>query len=141
MAQGRGGTVATVLVVEDDPALRLLCTVNLELEGHRVLEAPTVDAARDHIEREAIDVVLLDVHVGRGAMAGAPRDGPGGAQGGYALIEPIRGRGGTQIVLMSGTAEVTQADRDRVDAVLSKPFEPEDLAMLVARFSQAGATG
>ena len=127
MAQGRGGIGATVLVVEDDPALRLLCTVNLELDGHRVLEAPTVDAARDHIEREEIDVVLLDVHVG--------------AHSGYDLIDPIRDRGATQIVLMSGTAEVTQADRERVDAVLSKPFEPEDLAMLVTRFSRATASG
>jgi DNA-binding response OmpR family regulator len=127
MDQGRAGTVATVLVVEDDPALRLLCTVNLELEGHRVLEAPTVDAARDHIEREPIDVVLLDVHVG--------------AHSGYDLIDPIRSRGTTQIVIMSGTAEVTPADRERVDAVLSKPFEPEDLAMLVGRFSQAATTG
>ena len=127
MSLGRAGSGATVLVVEDDPALRLLCTVNLELEGHRVLEAPTVDAARDHLEREEIDVVLLDVHVG--------------AHSGYDLIDPIRDRGTTQIVLMSGTAEVTQADRDRVDAVLSKPFEPEDLAMLVVRFSQSAASG
>lgn len=114
--------MATVLVVEDDPALRLLCSVNLELEGHRVLEAPTVDVARSHLETEEIDVVLLDVHVG--------------SQSGYDLIEPIRGRGETPIVLMSGTAELTQADRERVDAVLSKPFEPEDLAMLVARLSR-----
>jgi hypothetical protein len=42
---------------------------------------------------------------------------------------------------MSGTAEVTAADRKRVDAVLSKPFEPEDLAMLVSRFSQPRANG
>jgi CheY-like chemotaxis protein len=92
-----------------------------------VLEAPTVDAARYHIAREAIDVVLLDVHVG--------------PQSGYDLIDPIRDRGTTPIVLMSGTAEVTQADRERVDAVLSKPFEPEDLAMLVTRLSQAATTG
>ena len=127
MAQGRGGIGATVLVVEDDPALRLLCTVNLELDGHRVLEAPTVDAARDHIEREEIDVVL-------------PRRSRR-RHSGYDLIDPIRDRGATQIVLMSGTAEVTPGDRERVDAVLSKPFEPEDLAMLVTRFSQATASG
>ena len=119
--------MATVLVVEDDPALRLLCSVNLELEGHRVLEAPTIDAARTHLETEPIDVVLLDVHVGRDT--------------GFDLIDPIRSRGATPIVLMSGTAEVTQADRERVDAVLSKPFEPEDLAMLVARFARARASG
>lgn len=127
MSLGRGAAAATVLVVEDDPALRLLCTVNLELEGHRVLEAPTIGAAREHLDAEPIDVVLLDVHVG--------------GEIGYDLIEPIRDRGSTPIVLMSGTAEVTPADRERVDAVLSKPFEPEDLAMLVSRFSRARATG
>jgi len=127
MAQGRGGTAATVLVVEDDPALRLLCTLNLELEGHRVLEAPTIDAARGYLEREHVDVVLLDVHVG--------------AHCGYDLIDPIRGRCSAHIVLMSGTAELTQADRLRVDAVLRKPFEPADLAGLVTRFSQAPASG
>lgn len=118
--------MATVLVVEDDPALRLLCSVNLELEGHRVLEAPTIGAAREHLETEPIDVVLLDVHVG--------------SEIGYDLIEPIRSRGSTPIVLMSGTAELTEVDRERVDAVLTKPFEPEDLAMLVARFARARAT-
>ena len=127
MAQGRGGSAATVLVVEDDPALRLLCTVNLELDGHRVLEAPTLGEAREHLVQEPVDVVLLDVHVA-GEM-------------GYDLIDAIRGRGGTPIVLMSGTAEVTPADRERVDAVLSKPFEPEDLAMLVSRLSQPARSG
>jgi CheY-like chemotaxis protein len=127
MAQGRGGSAATVLVVEDDPALRLLCTVNLELDGHRVLEAPTLRDAREHLAREPVDVVLLDVHVS-GEM-------------GYDLIDPIRGRGGIPIVLMSGTAEVTPADIERVDAVLSKPFEPEDLAMLVTRLSPPARSG
>lgn len=123
MTQGRGAP-ATVLVVEDDPALRVLCSVNLDLEGHRVLEAPTVQSARELIESEDFDVVLLDVHVG--------------GDSGYDLIEPIRRRGGAPIVLMSGTAEVTAADREKVDAVLAKPFNPEHLAELVARFAGGG---
>jgi DNA-binding response OmpR family regulator len=126
-AHGRGVGAATVLVVEDDPALRLLCTVNLELEGHHVLEAPTVGAARGHLDAEEIDVVFLDVHIA--------------GESGYDLIEPIRNLGTTPIVLMSGSAEVTPADRERVDAVLSKPFEPEDLAMLVTRFRRSRANG
>jgi DNA-binding NtrC family response regulator len=126
MAEGRGGT-ATVLVVEDDPALRLLCTVNLELEGHRVLEAPTVGAARAQLEAEDIDVVFLDVHIC--------------GESGYDLIDPIRTHCDAPVVLMSGTAEVTATDRERVDAVLSKPFEPEDLATLVARFSRSRSNG
>jgi two-component system, OmpR family, response regulator len=127
MGLGRGGTASTVLVVEDDPALRLLCTVNLELDGYRVLEAPTVGAARGHLDAEEIDVVFLDVHIA--------------GESGYDLIDPIRSRGATPIVLMSGTAELTPADRARVDAVLSKPFEPEDLAMLVSRLSRPSANG
>ena len=34
-----GSATRTVLVVDDEPSLRLLCRVNLELEGYRVLEA------------------------------------------------------------------------------------------------------
>jgi DNA-binding response OmpR family regulator len=119
-----GARVVTVLVVEDDPSLRLLCSVNLELEGHKVLEAPTVPAARKLIETERIDVVLLDVHVG--------------GESGYDLIEPIRRLEGPPIVLMSGTAEVGEAERNRVDAVLPKPFDPEELTALVARLSGLG---
>ena len=43
--------MATVLVVEDDPALRMLCRVNLELENYRVLEAATVDLAGELLAR------------------------------------------------------------------------------------------
>jgi DNA-binding response OmpR family regulator len=42
MREGKG----TILVLDDEPSLRLLCRVNLELEGYRVLEAATLDEAR-----------------------------------------------------------------------------------------------
>src|SRR6185437_13103912 len=45
----------TVLIVDDDASLRLLCRVNLELDGYNVLEAPSVAAAEDAL---AIDVVV-----------------------------------------------------------------------------------
>ena len=41
------GTSPTILIVDDDASLRLLCRVNLELEGYHVLEAPSVAAAED----------------------------------------------------------------------------------------------
>ena len=53
-----------MLVVEDDPSLRLLCRVNLELEQFRVREAATIEAARAAIDEGRPDVVLLDVHLG-----------------------------------------------------------------------------
>ena len=45
---GEGGHthVKTVLVVDDERSLRLLCRVNLELEGHVVHEAGTLAEAR-----------------------------------------------------------------------------------------------
>src|SRR5439155_7073074 len=60
-----GGTAGpTVLVVEDDPSLRMLCRVNLELEHYRVLEAETLTRAEELVRTEHPDVVLLDLHVG-----------------------------------------------------------------------------
>jgi len=45
----------TVLVVDDDASLRLLCRVNLELDGYRVLEAPDV--------AEAERLILSLIHI------------------------------------------------------------------------------
>ena len=60
-----GGAAAhTVLVVDDDDSLRMLCRVNLELEGYRVLEAGTTEAAAETLASEPVNAVLLDVHVG-----------------------------------------------------------------------------
>jgi DNA-binding response OmpR family regulator len=70
----------TVLVVDDDASLRLLCRVNLELDGYRVLEAPTVAEAEDMLLAERVDVVLLDVHVG--------------PESGIELMRNLRARGG-----------------------------------------------
>ena len=59
-----GGHKGVVLVVDDEPAIRLLCKVNLELDGYEVREAGTLDEARKHLEGP-VDVVLLDMHIGR----------------------------------------------------------------------------
>jgi DNA-binding NarL/FixJ family response regulator len=56
----------TVLVVDDDSAIRFLCRVNLELDGWRVVEAATIPQAREAIDDGDVGIVLLDVHVGSG---------------------------------------------------------------------------
>src|SRR3954449_5348398 len=60
------GAPHEVLVVDDDASLRLLCRVNLELDGHTVNEAATLDGARAVLSERAdqVELVLLDVHVG-----------------------------------------------------------------------------
>ena len=53
----------TVLVVDDEPSIRLLCRINLELEGYHVVEAGTLGEARDAVESHDVSVVLLDLHL------------------------------------------------------------------------------
>jgi two-component system nitrogen regulation response regulator NtrX len=119
MGGDRGATGGkTVLVVDDEPSLRLLCRVNLELEGHTVREASTLAAARAELDRELPDVVLLDVHLG--------------ADDGLDLLDEIEALDlPTRVVLLSGTSDVRPDLRERVDSVLGKPFDLKRLAAAV----------
>jgi DNA-binding response OmpR family regulator len=113
-----GGAAHTVLVVDDDDSLRMLCRVNLELEGYRVLEAATIEAAVDVLSAEPVDVVLLDVHVGSGD--------------GFTVLENIQDE---RVALLTGSFEVDEERRSQVDAVLPKPFTLSGLSETVARLA------
>lgn len=118
MGEVGGSPRKDVLVVDDERGLRLLCRVNLELEGHRVREAATLAEARREIELETPDVVLLDIHVG--------------ADDGLELLDHIEALDlPTRVVLLSGTAKVGPELRQRVDDVVGKPFELKRLAAAV----------
>ena len=118
MGDQRGRHVKDVLVVDDERSLRLLCRVNLELDGHTVREAATVAEARREIELATPDVILLDIHVG--------------ADDGLELLDEIASLElSTRVVLLSGTSEVGPELRARVDSVLGKPFELAKLAAAV----------
>ena len=56
---------ARVLVVDDDPAMRLLCAINLELEGLVVLEAEDGLSALARARAEKPDLVVTDVSMPR----------------------------------------------------------------------------
>jgi DNA-binding NtrC family response regulator len=116
-----GGTAgAIVLIVEDDPSLRLLCRVNLELEGHRVLEADALGRAREILDSDPIDVILLDLHVGD--------------EHGFELLPYIRKvRPEAAVCLLSGTSESDPERPEGVHAFIRKPFELEDLTGTVQR--------
>ena len=53
-----------MLVVDDEPSIRLLCRVNLELEGYGVREAGALADARAVLAAEPVALVLLDMHIG-----------------------------------------------------------------------------
>ena len=104
----------TVLVVDDEPAIRLLCRVNLELEGYRVLEAGTLDEARGHLADNDVGAVLLDVHVGR--------------ERGATLLAELAGR--VPVAIVSGSSGES-VDVSGADAMLPKPFTIDELVGLV----------
>jgi DNA-binding response OmpR family regulator len=115
-----------VLVVDDEPSLRLLCRVNLELEGFRVLEAGTLGDARTLLEQEPPDVVLLDVHIG--------------GEDGRDLLEELRAADSpTKVVMLTGSVDVTLGRFGAADEVVVKPFEPLELVAVVRRLVGAAA--
>jgi two-component system response regulator RegA len=113
-------TQRTVLVVDDDEAIRLLCRVNLELGGHRVVEAVTLADAAAALGEVAPDVVLLDVNVGTGD--------------GLAFLADVRAeRPQAGVVLLTGSSELETLRGARPDAILRKPFDLDELLRVVAR--------
>jgi DNA-binding NtrC family response regulator len=113
-----GGHKGVVLVVDDEPAIRLLCKVNLELDGYEVREAGTLDEARRHLEGP-VDVVLLDMHIGRDR--------------GEVLLEELIERQ-IPVAVVTGSTDLATAGA-RADATLGKPFTIEELEDTVARLA------
>ena len=108
----------TVLIVDDDASLRLLCRVNLELDGYNVLEAPSVAAAEAAVVSDVVDLFLLDVHIG--------------ADDGLALMRSLRDREHTApVVLFTGSAQLDSATIREADGIVPKPFRLEQLLDVV----------
>jgi DNA-binding response OmpR family regulator len=117
-----------ILIVDDDASLRLLCRVNLELEGYRVVEAQNLAEAEDALAGATVDLVLLDVHVG--------------ADDGLELMRSLRKREHTAaVVLFTGSAQLDPATRAEADGVLPKPFRLDQLFDVVRGLVRRSATG
>jgi DNA-binding response OmpR family regulator len=104
-------------VLDDDESLRLLCRVNLELDGYRVLEVGSIAQARELLAAEPVDAILLDVHLGDGD--------------GRELLREL-GSERPSAALFTGT-EPADAVEGLAEAVIPKPFE---IAMLRSTVEQ-----
>ena len=112
----------TILIVDDDASLRLLCRVNLELDGYRVLEAPSVPDAEAAVAAGAVDLFLLDVHVG--------------ADDGVELMRSLRTREhGAPVVLFTGSATLDSKTLAEADGIVPKPFQLDQLLDVVRRLA------
>lgn len=122
---------ARILVVEDNALNRLLVHDLLELRGHQVIEAATVDEARRALDAQRPDLLLLDVQI------------PGG--GAEAVIRDARRRPGFEAIpIVAVTSLAMPGDRERLlgsgfQGYLSKPIDTRTFGAVVETFLERGA--
>ncbi|UCF75664.1 MAG: phosphate regulon transcriptional regulator PhoB [Betaproteobacteria bacterium] len=110
---------ATVLVVEDEPAIQELVSYNLELAGHRALRADNAEQALEVVRTELPDLVVLDWML------------PG--MSGLEFARRLRTDRRTHAIpLIMLTARVDEKDKltgleTGADDYLTKPFSPREL--------------
>jgi two-component system alkaline phosphatase synthesis response regulator PhoP len=116
-------TQKTVLVVDDDRPIRVLCRTSLEDSGFRVLEAADGDAALASVRAEPPDLILLDIMMP-------------GLSGWEVTSALLADRSTDEIPIVFISARTELADRVRafelgVQDYLTKPFDPVLLAQTV----------
>jgi DNA-binding NtrC family response regulator len=119
---GGHAAAARILVVDDDPSIRFLCRVNLELDGYEVAEANSLESARATLGEGDVAVVVLDVHLY-------------GERSDALLAECHALRPPVPVVIVTGSADVAQERLGEADAVLPKPFELGELLSTVSRLA------
>lgn len=123
----------TVLVVDDDVAIRLMLALALELEGYRVLTAPDGRTALALAAEQDIHLVTLDV-----MMPGLD---------GWQVADALRANPRTRAVpllMISGLPVdvLMRACADRQGAaILTKPFEIARVLELVGQLAAPVAAG
>ncbi|WP_020205649.1 MULTISPECIES: sigma-54-dependent transcriptional regulator [Cupriavidus] len=113
----------TVLIVEDDPDVRLGCEQALRLEGIATRAAGSAEAALREAGAGFAGVVVSDIRL------------PG--MDGMALLRALRARDATlPVVMVTGHGDVSlavQAMKDGAYDFLEKPFSPEQLVEVARR--------
>ncbi|MEA2983378.1 MAG: hypothetical protein QOF09_5201, partial [Alphaproteobacteria bacterium] len=112
----------TILVVEDDEALRSYTTEILAELGYRVLAAPNGSSALDMLENSQIDLLFTDVVM------------PGGMNGRQLADEAVRRRPGLKVLFTTGYTRNAIVHHGRLDAgvqMIGKPFSFHELGAKV----------
>ncbi len=113
-----------LLVVDDDPGLLLAVSETLRAEGYDVSTARRGSDALVHVAHTLPDLIISDIRM------------PG--MDGYQLVRNLRSNARTRLVPIvfltakDETSDRIQGFRTGVDAYITKPFEPDELAAIVA---------
>jgi CheY-like chemotaxis protein len=120
----------SILVVEDDAALRAYTMELLRELGYRVLEAPNAASALAVLEREDdIDLLFTDVVM------------PGGVNGRQLADEAVSRRPGLKVLFTTGYTRNAIVHHGRLDAgvqMISKPFSFDELAAKIRALLDEG---
>lgn len=117
--------MARVMAVDDDPVIRGLLEVNLEMEGHAVVTAVDGQDALDKVRADPPDLILLDVMMPN--------------VNGWQVAEALKADASTRaipVVFLSARAmeaDVRKGTEIGVESYVTKPFDPIDLMDLVSR--------
>jgi CheY-like chemotaxis protein len=111
--------MTTVLVIDDEAPIRLLCRVNLEAEGMAVLEASDGPSGLEAAKAKRPDLILLDVMMPQ--------------VDGWEMLRRVQERhgvGSIPVLMFSGKVDERSADdaQDRgASGFIGKPFDPQQL--------------
>jgi DNA-binding response OmpR family regulator len=115
-----------VVVADDDDAIRLLCRINLELEGYRVAEAANSRELGLVAEEDDVALVLLDVHLG--------------SEDGIEVARGLRERHPEiAIAFLSGSVDFGERSAAVSDGAIRKPFTLEEFTATVHRLARGTA--
>ena len=112
----------SVLVVEDEPALRRLSAFALQRAGCAVLQAANAEEALRLSRTGGFAVLVTDTHLGDGCMDG------------FALADRIaQEHPGIPVIIMSGQPRNGQLAAEKGLTFLAKPFLPGSIVQYVRR--------
>jgi CheY-like chemotaxis protein len=116
--------MARILVIDDNPELRVILRTHLETRGHAVLSAADGDAGLAVLDAETVDIVLTDILMPQ-------RDG-------VEVLRTVKKRWpDLPVIAISGggwigaTELLGMAERLGADQVLTKPVRRDDLLRAV----------
>jgi DNA-binding response OmpR family regulator len=120
-----------ILVIDDDPGVRLLCRIAFRADGDEVIEVASGREGLEILTSGGVDAVILDVMLP--------------SISGFEILRRIRQDDRTSdlpVILLSvrvGMQDKIEGWEAGADAYLTKPFSPSELSVKVHEICRVGA--